>query len=126
MTPERYERLCRLFDQAQELAPAERAAFLQRACAEDSSLRADLEKFLADDRKARAEQLLQGLCPVNARALIAADRPGFVGPCGRPRQGAYARAWGAIGRRSGPALPGGGSRLQGPPRRRSARRNGGG
>jgi hypothetical protein len=28
MTPERYERLCGLFDQADQRSPAERAAFL--------------------------------------------------------------------------------------------------
>ena len=39
MTPERYQRLCDLFDEAQKQDPAERAHFVQQACAEDPSLR---------------------------------------------------------------------------------------
>ncbi len=70
MTPERYQRLCELFDQAQARPADERAALLEEVGAADSALRAELESLLADDRKARDEQLLQGPCPVNARALF--------------------------------------------------------
>jgi Tol biopolymer transport system component/serine/threonine protein kinase len=50
MTPERYQRLGQLFDEALELAPEDRAAFLDRACDPNSSdaveLRAEVEKLL--------------------------------------------------------------------------------
>src|SRR5438128_4024501 len=76
MTPERYQHLCELFDQAQEHNPAQRAAFLHHACARDPSLRAELEQLLADDQEAWAEKLFQEPCPVNAKDLLAADEPG--------------------------------------------------
>jgi putative intracellular protease/amidase len=87
MTPERYELLCELFDQAQRLPPDQRAAFLEQTCADDPSLRAELEKLLADDQKARAEQLLHEPCPVNAKALLAKDERGTLpgaAPAARP------------------------------------------
>jgi YD repeat-containing protein len=53
MTPERYERLCELFDQAQAQPPERRTAFLDEIGAADPALRAELESLLADDQKAR-------------------------------------------------------------------------
>ena len=47
MTPERYQRICQLFDEALELAPAQRAAFMADACGADVELRAEVEKLLA-------------------------------------------------------------------------------
>ncbi|HWQ31686.1 MAG TPA: protein kinase [Blastocatellia bacterium] len=47
MTPERYKRIGELFDEALELAPAERASFLQQACGEDAGLCAEVERLLA-------------------------------------------------------------------------------
>ncbi|MBL8208068.1 MAG: serine/threonine-protein kinase [Blastocatellia bacterium] len=47
MTPERYQRICQLFDEALEVAPEQRAAWLDEACGADSELRAEVEKFLA-------------------------------------------------------------------------------
>ncbi|MBS1809123.1 MAG: PD40 domain-containing protein [Acidobacteria bacterium] len=47
MTSERYQRICQLFDEALELAPEYRAAFLDQACGADLELRAEVEKFLA-------------------------------------------------------------------------------
>jgi serine/threonine-protein kinase len=78
MTPGQYQRLCELFDQAQALAPAERAAFVQQACADDASLRAELERLLTHDRQAGGEPLWRGPCPVNAKGLLAADQPAAV------------------------------------------------
>ena len=43
MTPERYQLLCELFDQAQARDPAERATFLQQACAGDPALQNPLQ-----------------------------------------------------------------------------------
>jgi hypothetical protein len=73
MTPERYQRLCDLFDEAQKLDQAERAHFVQQACAEDPSLRAELEKLLFHDQQTWRE-LFADACPVNAKDLLAADQ----------------------------------------------------
>jgi non-specific serine/threonine protein kinase/serine/threonine-protein kinase len=47
MTPGEWARLKGLFEQALDLDPAERNAFLTRACGEDASLLADVESLLA-------------------------------------------------------------------------------
>jgi eukaryotic-like serine/threonine-protein kinase len=47
MTPKRYQRICQLFDEALELPPEQRAAFLDDTCGDDVALRAEVEKFLA-------------------------------------------------------------------------------
>src|SRR5208337_4959742 len=52
MTPERWEQVTKLFEEAQELDPGERASFLNRACPDDSALRAEVESLLAGDRRA--------------------------------------------------------------------------
>src|SRR5438132_14344661 len=74
MTPQRYQQLCDLFDQAQQQDPAERAQFVQQACAQDPSLRAELEKLLLHDQQTWRE-LFADACPVNAKDLLAADTP---------------------------------------------------
>jgi serine/threonine-protein kinase len=55
MTPERYQRIGQLFDEALDLLPEERAAFLERACGpnagEDAELRAEVERLLAHHRE---------------------------------------------------------------------------
>lgn len=48
MTPERYQHIGRLFDEALERAPEQRAAWLEQVCGEDAGLRADVEKLLAN------------------------------------------------------------------------------
>src|SRR5262249_58535363 len=75
MTPERYQRLCALFDQAQQLPPVEREAFIHQASAGDSFLRADLEKMLYHDARARGERLFQGPCPVTGPPFLPTDEP---------------------------------------------------
>ncbi len=52
MTPERWERVTKLFEEAQELDPGERASFLNRACPDDPALRAEVESLLSGDRRA--------------------------------------------------------------------------
>src|SRR5262249_9623530 len=49
MTPQRRERMWALFDQAAELPPGERGAFLDAACGDDAGLRAEVESLLARD-----------------------------------------------------------------------------
>ena len=47
MTPERYKRVGQLFDEALELAPEQRAAWLDQACGADTALRGEVENLLA-------------------------------------------------------------------------------
>ena len=47
MTPERLREIERLFHEARERTPAEREAFLARACADDPTLRREVESLLA-------------------------------------------------------------------------------
>jgi serine/threonine protein kinase/Tol biopolymer transport system component len=47
MTPERWEQIRDLLDEALQVAPGERAAFLDRQCPDDPSLREEVEKLLA-------------------------------------------------------------------------------
>jgi serine/threonine-protein kinase len=53
-TPERWRRLEPLLDDALDLAPDARPAYLDRVCAGDAGLRADLESLLAADSAAGA------------------------------------------------------------------------
>jgi serine/threonine protein kinase len=50
--PARFQRLDALFDTALERPPAERAAFLDAACAGDAGLRREVERLLAADARA--------------------------------------------------------------------------
>src|SRR6185503_20217956 len=47
MTPERYQRIGQLFDEALELAPEQRAEWLAQVCSDDTGLLDDVEKLLA-------------------------------------------------------------------------------
>jgi serine/threonine-protein kinase len=47
MTPERHEQIGQLFDEALEIAPENRAAWLAQSCGADAELRAEVEKLLA-------------------------------------------------------------------------------
>ena len=63
MTPERLREIERLFHEARERTPAERHAFLARACAHDSALRREVESLLA--------QAPAGLLDAPVGALVA-------------------------------------------------------
>lgn len=75
MTPERWQRVKALFAAAGDLAEPERAAWLERACGDDISLRAEVESLLA--AHATEESILDQ--PAVARmardAALAADDP---------------------------------------------------
>jgi len=58
VNPERYQLIKKLFLDACEVEPAERAAFLDEACGDDRELRAEVENMLRQD-----EAPLQGLDP---------------------------------------------------------------
>jgi eukaryotic-like serine/threonine-protein kinase len=57
MTPERWQQIKGVLDQALDLAPSERAALLDRACSTDSSLRKEVEVLLASEEEAGADFL---------------------------------------------------------------------
>ncbi len=47
MTPERWEQIGQVYEQAREMVLSERATFLARACAGDEELRREVESLLA-------------------------------------------------------------------------------
>jgi len=53
MTPERWQQVCDLFEQALEVAPQQRPALLDRVCGADRSLRQDIQTSptLVPDRR---------------------------------------------------------------------------
>jgi serine/threonine protein kinase len=58
MTPERWQQVKGVLESVLELAPHERAAFLDQACDGDQSLRQEVESFLATDDELPAEKKL--------------------------------------------------------------------
>jgi serine/threonine protein kinase len=54
MTPERWQQIREVLEEAQELEPAQRSAFLDRACWSDESLRQEVEVLLASSDDAHA------------------------------------------------------------------------
>jgi serine/threonine protein kinase len=51
MTPERYQRILELFEEASKRAPDDRATFLAKSCAGDEDLRRQVEAMLAADSR---------------------------------------------------------------------------
>ncbi len=51
MTPERWQQIKTILDEVLELPPAQRRAFLDRACEEDPSLRQEVEEYLELDQE---------------------------------------------------------------------------
>jgi tetratricopeptide (TPR) repeat protein len=98
MTPERYERLCELFDQAQARPPDQRTAFLEEVGAADPTLRAELEGMLSGDRLARGEQFLQAPLRIDLQTVLPSGDPPTVYEA--PPPGAIDD--GLVGRRLGP------------------------
>lgn len=52
MTPERWQQVERIYQEAAARPPADRIAFLDRQCAGDAALRAEVERMLAADAEA--------------------------------------------------------------------------
>jgi serine/threonine protein kinase/Tfp pilus assembly protein PilF len=72
MTPERWQQIEQLYHAARERAPGARAAFLDRACAGDAALRAQVETLLAYDEE--AENFIATPALQVAAGLIAAEQ----------------------------------------------------
>lgn len=54
MTPERFQRVSRIYHEALELDLVERAAFLEQRCGRDQSLRGEVELLLSEGKRAEA------------------------------------------------------------------------
>ena len=65
MTPERWQKVKDLLGPALEMEPAQRAAYLEKACASDASLRADVDRLLVAEDEA-GPTFLAGLSPACA------------------------------------------------------------
>jgi serine/threonine protein kinase len=57
MTPERWQQIKNVLQQAMELAPEQRAAFLDRSCSTDEALREEVETLLGASHEARSSFL---------------------------------------------------------------------
>jgi serine/threonine protein kinase/Tfp pilus assembly protein PilF len=51
MNPERYQKICDIFAEASEIAPENRAAFLDEKCGDDKDLLSEVESLLASDKE---------------------------------------------------------------------------
>lgn len=60
MTPNRWQQIMRLFNEALDLPEPERADFLAESCGEDEKLRQEVENLLQADAQAEASQALSG------------------------------------------------------------------
>ena len=89
MTPERWQQIKGVLDQALDRAPSERAALLDRLCSTDSSLRREVEVLLAADEEAGTEFLNE------SRSLDLGTTADLYGSSATPKNN-----W--IGRRVGP------------------------
>jgi eukaryotic-like serine/threonine-protein kinase len=74
VTPERWEKVRDVLEQALELPPEKRTQFLDDACQNDHSLRGDVESLLSSDESARSS-FLQSV-PLQAPALTKGSRLG--------------------------------------------------
>jgi len=62
MTPERRQQIREVLEEALELAPEQRSAFLQRNFSSDPSLRQEVESLLASSPDARSSFLQSSRC----------------------------------------------------------------
>ena len=74
MTPERWERVGRLYAAALEVPAEERAGFLDRSCGSDLALRREVESLLAAEGEAeafsrQARCRMRRSCSLRKRAL---------------------------------------------------------
>src|SRR5437899_5513683 len=72
MTPERWQQLKQIFQSALERNPAERAAFLNQACADDPALRSEVESLIASHDQAGAS--IEAMAAEAATEMLADDR----------------------------------------------------
>ena len=73
MTPERWQQIGMLYEEALELSPEERAAFLAQACGNDFDLRQEVESLLAS--KSKAGDFLSSGAMKDAAKMLAEEKP---------------------------------------------------
>jgi len=78
MTPERYQQIGKLFDEALELTSEQRAVWLEEVCGADAELRAEVEKLLANHRAAEGF-LSRTALDVAAAQLAQQQQPALLG-----------------------------------------------
>ena len=76
MQPERWQRIDQLFHSALELEPNRRAAFLAQECADDVSLRSEVESLIASHEQ--AHDFIETPASDLAAAILAKDQIGLV------------------------------------------------
>ena len=78
MTPERWQQVKQLYNDALERKPGQRAAFLRGACAEDGELRREVESLLAEDETAQ-DFLESPALELAAKVFAQEQQPSLVG-----------------------------------------------
>src|SRR4051812_1530069 len=81
MTPGWWQQVYDLFSEALALEPDERNALLQRRCAGDPSMRAEVERLLASDVRAELEDFLIPPAETNQDAQVFQQPPGLHVQC---------------------------------------------
>ena len=79
MTPEQWQEIKQVLASVLELAPAERASYLDRTCAGNSALRNHVESLLADEPKISRQFLDVSQLPAAAAAVLAVEESLWVG-----------------------------------------------
>src|SRR5215216_4869183 len=76
MTPERWLQLKQIFQSALERNPAERSAFLSRACAGDAALRSEVESLISSHDQ--AGDSIEAMAVEAATEMLSADQTGSI------------------------------------------------
>lgn len=78
MTPERYQLIARLFDEALELASEQRGVWLDKVCGSDTELRGEVERLLANHVESE-DFLCRPAMEVAAKLVAQKQHPSLVG-----------------------------------------------
>src|SRR5687768_14971159 len=76
MTPERWQQLKQIFQSALERKPAERAAFLNQACADDPALRSEVESLISSHDQ--AGDSIEAMAVEAASEMLGDDQAGPI------------------------------------------------
>ncbi len=74
MTPERYQQIGHLYQNALSLEPAQRVVYLEEACKDDETLRLAVEQMLTADAQANAQDFIAEPAREVAAAMLAQER----------------------------------------------------
>ena len=76
MTPERYQQIDQIFQAALALEPDQRAAYLDKVCSGDETLRTEVESLITSDRGGLS--FIDEPAFEMAARLLASDYPAFA------------------------------------------------